>query len=842
MKRPAFLWATLMLAALALPQLACAQDDIQPEYVLSSYRAGRYAEAVELGRALLQTTPQDRATRIVVIESLAAIGHYEPALEEAASLPVQRGQVLMEVGRYEEARAEFERAIQEGDPDRLTAELNLAVLQFEQGERDAAMQRFDRFIDIYNENRDLPANDLIAVGIAVRHLGLRRPELFHDAVKAYDEAITRDPASLLPRVLLGEMFIDKYDSEQAQRAFEEVFAINPVHPRALVGLARAKHFDGDAATAFDLAMQSLQINYQYVPALVLLARLKIESENPAAAEEDAQRALQVNPRSLEALTILGTIRYLEGDQRGYEEIRDRVTALNPTYGDFYVTIAEVAAQHRRYADAADMARLAVETDPESWPGYGTLGINELRLGRVQEAQANLERSFDGDPFNIWIFNTLDLLDTFDDYELISSPRFVFMLHHDEAELLFPYLSALAEEAYDSLAVRYGHEPATPIRVEVYPRHQDFSVRTVGLTGLGALGVAFGGVLAMDSPAAREPGQLNWGATLWHELAHTMALELSNSRVPRWFTEGLSVFEERRARPGWGSETTADFMLAYAAGEIPPLSRLNEGFVRPPSPRHLGLAYHGASLAIEWIEETRGFPAIIQMLREYGAGRGDADVLQTVLGAEPDQLDEEFNRWLRQRYPDDGVRAYRDRLVEAQRSMQSGDFAAAEQQLGGAGDLFVDADPTLPALLGRIRLEQGDTAGAITAYSRAAAIDETAHGVNVALAELAEAQGDDALLIESLERVMFIHPYDISHHRRLAEAYGRLGESDGVVRARRAVVALRPVDQAEALYQLATALRDAGNPTEARRQVVRALELAPAFERAQELLLELSEGT
>src|SRR5690554_5234762 len=121
MKRPAFLWATLMIVALALPQLACAQADIRPEDVLSSYRAGRYAEAVELGRALLQATPDDRATQILVVESLSAIGHYEPALEEATGLPVYRGLVLMELGRYDEARAEFERAVQEGDPDALTA-------------------------------------------------------------------------------------------------------------------------------------------------------------------------------------------------------------------------------------------------------------------------------------------------------------------------------------------------------------------------------------------------------------------------------------------------------------------------------------------------------------------------------------------------------------------------------------------------------------------------------------------------------------------------------------------------------------------------------------------------
>ena len=842
MKRRATLWAGLMILAVALPQLACAQEEILPEDVVASFRAGRYAEAIELGRGLLSSAPNDRETRELVVASLDAIGHYPDALREAETLPVMRGRILMELGRFEEAADAFQQAIDGGDPDSLTAELNLAVIRFERGEREDAMERFDRFIDVYNAGTPLTAADLTAVGTAVRYLGMREPALFQDAVKAYDEAIAQDPEILEPRVLLGEMFIDRYDSQQAHGAFEEVFAINRVHPRALVGMARAKHFDGDVAAAFEYIERALQINYQLVPAFVLRARMMIEGENAAEAEENVRRALEVNPNSLEGLTVLAAIRYLRGDEQGFAETRDRVLSLNPTYGDLYVTIAEVAAQHRRYADAVRLARLAVETDPESWAGHGTLGINELRLGDVEAARAALTRSFDGDPYNVWIYNTLDLLDTFSDYEVRESPRFRFMLHGDEADLLYPYFAALAEEAYDSLAARYGHQPETPIRVEVYPRHADFSVRTVGLTGLGALGVAFGSVLALDSPAAREPGLLNWGTTLWHELAHTMALEMSNSRVPRWFTEGLSVYEERRARPGWGSETTADYVLAYDRGDIPPVSRLNEGFSRPPSPRHLSLAYHGASLVIDWIVETQGFPAIVGMLREYGDGRSNEEVLRGVLGADPEELDRRFDEWFRARYPLAEVESYRDRLARARVHEQAGSPDEVESLLPEeAIALFADADPVPHALIGRARLARGDTVGAITALTRVAEIDENAYSVNALLAELAEGR-EASVQVAALERLAYIHPYDVGHRRRLAELYMSEGEPQGAVRERRAVVALRPVDRAEALYQLAVALRDAGEPQEARRQVIRALEVAPAFERAQELLLELSGGT
>ena len=84
---------------------------------------------------------------------------------------------------------------------------------------------------------------------------------------------------------------------------------------------------------------------------------------------------------------------------------------------------------------------------------------------------------------------------------------------------------------------------------MFPKHDDFAVRNVGLPGMiGALGACFGRVVTLDSPRARPPGDFNWGATLWHELAHVITLQMSKNRVPRWLTEGdLGLGGEARAQ-------------------------------------------------------------------------------------------------------------------------------------------------------------------------------------------------------------------------------------------------------------------------------------------------------
>ena len=60
-------------------------------------------------------------------------------------------------------------------------------------------------------------------------------------------------------------------------------------------------------------------------------------------------------------------------------------------------------------------------------------------------------------------------------------------------------------------------------------------------------------------------------------------------------------------------------------------------------------------------------------------------------------------------------------------------------------------------------------------------------------------------------------------------------------SRRAVVALNPVDRASAYTDLAEGYLKSGKRAEARKQTLAALEIAPSYERAQTLLLQLSEA-
>ncbi len=143
------------------------------------------------------------------------------------------------------------------------------------------------------------------------------------------------------------------------------------------------------------------------------------------------------------------------------------------------------------------------------------------------------------------------------------------------------------------AQKYKMTLPGPLQVEVYPNHEDFAVRTEGLPGLGALGVTFGTVVAMDSPSGRKPGSFNWVATLWHETNHVYVLTATRHRVPRWFAEGLAVHEEGLGTPAWADRLTPDVVLAIKDKKLLPVAQLDRGFIHPEYPEQILVSYHQA---------------------------------------------------------------------------------------------------------------------------------------------------------------------------------------------------------------------------------------------------------
>ncbi|MFI5229086.1 MAG: tetratricopeptide repeat protein [Gemmatimonadales bacterium] len=874
----AFIRRAAVVATPFLVTLAAAAHAQDVDAGREALRTGKYAEAIAQLSKIAPADSEWLAAQRDLVHAYATIGRYDDAETTARRAATAKGggamantlgEVLLMRGKRAAAESAFVRSGAEHAADSLTAGLNLALLHYGRGEHDRAMKELDRFIDVYNAaaGANLTSEELVDVATAVEYLGANDPQLFKDALKAFDRAIAADPANADAKDKLGELFLRKYNFDDAQRTFEEVLDANPNDPRALLGAARRRQNDGQPG-ADSLLRAALTVNPEYVDARTLHAEMLISLEDYAGAQRDVDGALAVDPTAEHALAVAAAIKYLEHDEAGFAAARQRALAADPGDAELYTTLAELAANVRLYRPAADFAKQAVALDPKDWSAWTALGLNQLRLGEIDSGKTSLTKSFGGDPYNVWVKNTLDLLDTYKNYDLVSSPHFQFMLEKDEAPVMSVYLKTLAEQAYATFSRTFGYTPPPPIRIEVYRSHADFSVRTVGLAGLGALGVSFGTTLAFDSPAAKdEAGPFNWGSTVWHELAHTFTLGKTDNRIPRWLSEGLSVYEEHHGlAPGWGFNVTPDFLAAFKAGKLVPVSRMNDGFMHPAYAEQVQFSYYQASLVCELIARDWGEPAILKMLDAYKEGLTSDEVFQRVLGMNLAAFDKKFDEYVRTRFaavlpsikehPPEITAAKSVDDLEQAAKVSPNDFGV--QLLAGAGMLeHGETDKAIPmleraraifpeyggddspyALLAAAYRKKGDARKEEAVLTQWTSLTETNLKALERLSALLEQLGDARGAADALDRAMYIDPFQMVMHLKLAQLSAAAGDRARVVRERTAIVALGPVDKADAYYQLAQAQHDAGDDVHARTSVLRSLEEAPNYEKAQTLLLTL----
>jgi tetratricopeptide (TPR) repeat protein len=369
---------------------------------------------------------------------------------------------------------------------------------------------------------------------------------------------------------------------------------------------------------------------------------------------------------------------------------------------------------------------------------------------------------------------------------------------------------------------------------------------------------------MDSPRApKNPGSFSWQATLWHEIAHVFTLQSSKYRVPRWLTEGISVFEEHRYNKAWGRENALEFATALSMNRTFGVKGLPNAFQRV---QDLGLAYFEASLLTEHLVAQQGDEGLRRLLAAYAGGAKDADAFAKAFSKTVDEVDASFKAFVEKEY---GAlaRAMADPRPPAER--------AAPLTLEGAKALAAKAPGSYMAQwsLGKALLDSGDIDGAKSALEKAVALAPMASGdesPRAMLAELASKQGDAlkarqqwrelltwdhdnfkaaqrlAVLAReagdtenedfALRVVADIYPYDVDAHSQLARRALAKKDYQGALVELQAVLALGPTNRAEAHADLAETYLGLNRKDEAKAEALKALEQAPTFARAQDLLL------
>jgi len=684
--------------------------------------------------------------------------------------------------------------------------------------------------------------------VALRADALRALRDFSGANEAYRAAAARAPNDVELRVRWAKLFADTHQDADAEALLREALELAPDHADARVAYAEllADRFEGRTRVMID---EVLQGEPAHVGANLLAARMNLElgryDEAIAPLERIAAEG-DVDPLArLEAMALLAAADRLTGGSGA----RWTEAALwqNPRYGDVYAIPAHFFVITRRYAEAVQLLEKAVETDPTLSGARTELGVNLLRLDRFDAASEQLARAYDGDPYDPTVINTLRLLDTLPQYRLIEAPGLRLRVHRSEAEVLAPYAQALFREAMAVFAERYGFVAKEPVVVEMYPQHDDFAVRTAGLPGIGILGATFGRVVAMDSPSARGIGEgFDWPSTLWHELAHVVTLGATDHLVPRWFSEGVSVYEEWRTGPSPRQSVPLLFLEMWGDGRLLAASRLDEGFIRPTYPEQISVSYVQSGLVCELIADSWGHVQLANMLAAYRAGADTDGAITSVLGVRPDEFDAAFRAYIDRRFGKlpERVSEIEALTARARRALDAGVPQDAVTAARAALEVFPEnVDGMSPYLvLGRAQQALGNGAAALESYEEYWRLGGRAPEALEPLAAALVGAGRANDAIEVQRQLARLVPLEPRHHTTLGDLYRDAGRHEEAAGEYRMLLALAPHDRASAHYRLALAYRELGRMRDAQHETVLSLEVAPRYAPALALLLELTQAS
>ncbi len=796
-------------------------------------------------------------------EELFRSGKYEEA-EALAAEQVERGiwnerwprlliQCQIARGKYAEAKEAYEAAIKRY-PTSLTIRmqgldvLRLSNLPDEATEADQQIFRLLQSSPFRFASRD----NLVAAG---RYLAMHGEDARQVLELFFDRVRDADPEHLEAYIATAELALAKGDFKVAADTLQQAQRIDENDPRVPYLLARAwESSDSEKATA--ALERALELNSNHVPSLLYRADAAIDREQYDVAEQIIRQVQAINPHEQEAWALLAVIAHLRGDYEKEKSMREsalKTWANNPRVDHL---IGLKLSQKYRFKEGSEYQLKSLAFDSRYAPANFQLAQDLLRLGQEKVGWKLAQNISDDDKYNVVAHNLVTLYDRIKKFRVLEAEGIQVRMEAREASIYGDAVLKLLGEAKGVLCEKYDVELRAPIAVEIFPEQKDFAIRTFGLPGgAGFLGVCFGRVITANSPASQGDRPSNWQSVLWHEFCHVVTLEKTKNRMPRWLSEGISVYEERQRDPSWGESMTPIYREMLLDDELTPVSDLSAAFLNPASPIHLQFAYYESSLVIEFLIDRYGIDALKQVLDDLGNGLTINDALVRSVGS-LQKLDSQFTEfahqqaesfgaaadWSREEMPEKPTPQEMATWVEQHpnnywglRSLGSAYFSAKQYELARSP---LEKLQSLDTMTG----ERGDPLEMLSVVYReldqADAERETLRQI-VALSsdalpalrrliELSKEEQDWELVAQYAAKINSINPLLPEGHLATAEAAEASDRPIDVLRSLSALAKMEPVDPAALDYRMAVAFTEVEQFDLAKHHVLRALDEAPRY--------------
>lgn len=819
----------------------------------SSARAADLDEAKELMR-----TGDYEAARIMAAETVAA-GTWNqrwPRLLIDAQLTL---------GQYPQALETYQQALKRFSSSLQLRQQGVEVFRFNDLPEEAMAEQAQIFELLRSSTlRYSGSENLVTAG---RYFASRGEDGRKILELFYDRAVTSDPNYVDAHIAIAELALSKNDYTVASESLERAARLDPENPQIAYFSAMAWQ-NSDPQRATEELKKALTINPNHIPSLLMQADQNLDREFYEQAETWLGKVEQVNPKHPLLWAYRSVIAHLRGDKEGEQMARDQALKTWPQNPHVDHLIGSELSQKYRFSEAAEAQRRALQFDSKFTKARFALAQDLLRLGDNETGWEVAEWAQREDGYNVVAYNLMNLRDRLKKFEVLRRDNLLVRMESREAKIYGTEVLDLLEDAQEILCKKYDIQPDGPIIVEIFPNQQDFAIRTFGLPGGdGFLGVCFGRVITANSPASQGEDPSNWKSVLWHEFCHVVTLSKTNNRMPRWLSEGISVYEERLKDPNWGQQMTPVFRKMILGTDLTPISRLSGAFLSPPSAMHLQLAYYESSLAVEFMVEKYGLEMLKRVLVDLGVGMPINESLARYTDS-LDQLDSDFIEFAKQRakefgeqfdWSDEGLpesndipqwRAWLDQHPDnywglrglAESHIANRDLENAAVTLNQISDLFGETpDPSTLRDLATVYQLSGNVDAEREVLELLLDNKADGFGQMVRLMELQALAGNWEGLKKIAGRSLDVNPLLAIGHQRLVEASEQLDSLQNAKRSLEALAVMEPVDPAGLYYKTAVAYRQSDDLDLAKRFVLKALEEAPHYRQAQQMLLDLTDN-
>ncbi|MBN1975364.1 MAG: tetratricopeptide repeat protein [Sedimentisphaerales bacterium] len=826
----------LIVFSMSSPLLAVDIDTVCKEYMSGQYE--KCAKSAKDG--ILGVIGEERG--ILLVKSLMALGKYEQAARE------------LDIARL-------------GEP----LSLRLLMLGYQVNLYTGQTAKSNEMLSIIYrdattfEISDWSPTDLVALGEALLLQGME-PKIVLGEL--YNRALRLDPSCRDAYLSSGQLALDKQDYELAAAQFRKGIERFGDDPDMHYGLAKAFYTSNR-----QLMMESLDaavfLNPNHAPSLLLMAEHYIDCEDYTEAKRYLDRVIAVNQWNPEALAFRCVLAFMNDDQAAIKQSRDnalRYWSKNPKVD--YI-IGSKLSQKYRFTEGASYQRQALQFDANYQPAKIQLAQDMLRLGREEEGWKLAEEVYNRDKYNIMAYNLVNLRDHLSTFTTLQSDRFLVRMDKREAITYGDDVMALLEKAEKDLCKKYGVKLEDHVLIEYFPDQQDFAVRTFGEPGGdGFLGVCFGNVITANSPKPELPS--NWKSTLWHEFTHVVTLNKTKNKMPRWLSEGISVFEEIQRDPSCGQRMTPQYRKMILEGELTPVGDLSSAFLSPPSTEHLLFAYFESMMVVEYIVKNYGYDALQKILADL-AKNIDIDKAISTHTESLQNFEQNFEAYAKKLAGDLAPNADWEEPEEAQMQLITSDpngvkdwlknhpnslwaltqhaqhlidenkLEEAKEPLNKLIELYpqnIGSDSAY-LILSQLYKKLGQTEQEKQILKKFCEYSSDSIYAYTRLMEIAIDANNWDEVAKNCENYLSVNPHVTSIHLQLSRANEKLGRDEPAINGYKRLLKLDYPDQADLNYRLGRLYEDK-DTKEAKRYVLSALAEAPRFRDAQKLLLKIIE--